>query len=79
MTAYARYYPAPYAPPKDKALAFILWLCGFVGFCGIHRFYLGKWGTGLIWLFTGGLLMIGQILDVFFLSAAVDRHNRRFA
>ena len=66
-------------PLKDKALAYILLVLGFFGFCGIHRFYMGKWGTGLLWFFTGGLLLIGQIIDIFFLSGAVDNHNRRYA
>ena len=61
--------------PKDKALAYMLWFGCLLGFCGLHRFYMGKWGTGLLWLFTGGLLFVGQLVDLFLLSGAVDRHN----
>jgi len=64
-------------PRKDKALAYILWCCCLLGLFGIHRFYMGRWLTGLIWLFTGGLLLIGQIIDLFLLAGAVDRFNRR--
>ncbi|MEM7310992.1 MAG: NINE protein [Planctomycetota bacterium] len=46
-------------------VAYVLWCLSFVGFAGIHRFYSGRWVTGLIWLFTGGLLCIGQIVDLF--------------
>lgn len=53
-------------------------LC-FVGFCGIHRVYNGTIITGLIWLFTGGLLLIGRIIDLFLIPGMVEDANRRFA
>ena len=40
-------------------------LCFFFGGLGIHRFYVGKVGTGLLWMFTGGLFGIGWIADFF--------------
>ena len=47
--------------PKNKWVAFVL---AFVlGFLGAHRFYEGKVGTGLLWLFTGGLFGIGWLVD----------------
>lgn len=48
-------------PYKSKLVAALL--CFFLGFFGIHRFYVGKYGTGLIWLFTLGLGGIGVIVD----------------
>ncbi len=55
----------------------ITWLLlTFVGIFGIHRFYLGKWVTGLIWLFTGGLLLLGLLYDLWTLNEQVDEINR---
>lgn len=64
---------------KSTGTSYLLWLLCFVGFCGIHRFYNGKIITGLIWLFTGGLFLIGQIIDLFLISGMVEDANRRFA
>lgn len=47
--------------PKSKWVAFFL--CLFLGWCGAHRFYVGKAGTGILYLFTGGLFGIGLVID----------------
>ena len=47
--------------PKSR-LAVVL-LSFFLGWLGIHRFYVGKVGTGIIWLFTAGLFGIGNLVD----------------
>lgn len=60
---------------KDQALAYILWLLCLVGLCGIHRMYAGKWITGIIWLLTGGLLFIGQLVDLFLIPGMIERAN----
>ena len=51
-------------------------LLTFLGIFGIHRFYLGKWLTGLLWLLTGGLLMLGVLYDYWTLNGQVDEVNR---
>jgi TM2 domain-containing membrane protein YozV len=58
----------------DYSVAWILQT--FLGPLGIHRFYLGKIGTGLLWLLTGGLLGIGWIYDFCTLNSQVDERNR---
>jgi TM2 domain-containing membrane protein YozV len=59
-------------------MAYLLWALGWLGFCGIHRFYVGKPLTGLLWFFTGGLCLVGQIVDVFLIPGMVEKANRRF-
>ncbi|MBQ3138544.1 MAG: TM2 domain-containing protein [Ruminococcus sp.] len=49
---------------STKSWIVTLLLCIFLGELGIHRFYAGKVGTGLLYLFTGGLFGIGWILDI---------------
>lgn len=48
--------------PKDKWVALLL--CFFFGYIGLHRFYEGKFGTGLLYFFTGGLVGIGVLVDL---------------
>lgn len=61
--------------PCDYTVAWIL--LTFLGAFGIHRFYMGKIGTGLIWLLTGGLFLVGWLYDFCTLNQQVDEINRR--
>lgn len=58
-TASARYRAAV---PKNKWVA--LMLCIFLGWMGAHKFYEGKAGMGILYLFTGGLFGIGWFIDI---------------
>lgn len=49
--------------PFKRMWALILAGGIFLGFGGLHRFYVGKIGTGLLWFLTGGLFGIGQLVD----------------
>ncbi|MDD3479404.1 MAG: TM2 domain-containing protein [Paludibacteraceae bacterium] len=60
---------------KSKGVAYLLWLISIFGWLGIHRFYLGKIGTGIIWIFTGGLFGIGSLIDLFTLGGKVEQYN----
>ena len=50
----------------DYNVAWIL--LTFLGVFGVHRFYMGKWFTGLLYLLTGGLFFIGYIYDFWTLN-----------
>lgn len=47
---------------KNKWVSFFL--CLFLGYLGAHRFYEGKIGTGILYLFTVGLCGIGVLVDL---------------
>ena len=50
-------------------------LLTFLGFLGIHRMYMGKWISGIIYLLTLGLLGIGYIYDFWTLNTQVSIKN----
>jgi TM2 domain-containing membrane protein YozV len=59
----------------DYTIAWVLQT--FLGVFGVHRFYLGKWPTGLLWLVTGGLFLVGWLYDYWTLNGQIDEINRR--
>lgn len=63
-----------YAPGRyDYTVAWLL--LTFLGALGIHRFYLGKIGTGILWLLTGGLFLVGWLYDLWTLNGQVSERN----
>lgn len=54
--------PYAYGRMKNKWIAFFL--CLFLGILGAHKFYEGKIGMGILYLLTGGLFIIGVIIDL---------------
>jgi TM2 domain-containing membrane protein YozV len=59
--------------PKDYNITWILLV--FLGFFGIHRFYLGKYITGILWLFTGGFFLMGYLYDMLTLNDQIHMVN----
>ncbi len=60
--------------PVDYSIAWIL--LTFLGVFGFHRFYQRKWLTGLLYLLTGGMLMLGVLYDYWTLNEQIDDRNR---
>ncbi len=61
------------AGPLDYNTAWIL--LTFLGLFGVHRMYMGKWPTGIIYLLTGGLLGVGYIYDYWTLNDQLSELN----
>ena len=70
--------PVSEEPPSDKystGTAFLLWLACAVGLCGLHRIYLGRTFTGVLYMLTFGLFGVGQIVDLLRLRGLVADEN----
>lgn len=61
--------------PIDYNIAWIL--LTFLGIFGVHRMFIGKWLTGILWLLTGGLLTLGYIYDYWTWNEQVSEANRK--
>ncbi len=62
---------------SDKDWIVTLLFSIFLGGLGIHRFYVGKIGTGILWLLTGGCLGIGALVDIILIATEnfTDEHG----
>ena len=56
----------PRISKKNKITALVL--CIFLGFFGVHKFYVGKIGMGVIYFFTVGLFGFGWIIDIILIA-----------
>lgn len=59
----------------DYSVAWLL--LTFLGLFGLHRFYMGKWLTGILYLLTGGLFLIGYLYDLWTLNGQISELNQR--
>jgi len=62
---------------KQASDLLLLTLVGFFGFAGIQRFYVGQIGMGLLYFFTGGLCLIGTIVDIINHKNLAYEHNQK--
>lgn len=61
--------------PVDYSLAWLL--LTFLGVFGLHRFYCGKILTGILYLCTGGLFLVGWLYDFWTLNSQISEINHR--
>ena len=64
---------------KDPMLLLVLALIGFFGVAGIHRFFVGHIGMGILYFFTAGLCFIGTIVDMINYKNFAFEYNRKVA
>ncbi|MCK6502342.1 NINE protein [Myxococcota bacterium] len=60
------------ATRKDTGIAYMLWVAGLFGFAGLHRIYMGRYVSGVLWLFTGGLCFVGQVIDLLMMPQMIE-------
>ena len=63
------------APTHPVIVGYVFWLLGVFG---AHRFYFGKPISGAIWFLTGGLFLVGWVIDLFFIPGMAEEANRRY-
>lgn len=73
---FARIYKAR---RRDPVLMLILALIGLFGVAGIHRFFAGQIGMGLLYVFTAGLCFIGTVVDMINYKNFAFEYNRKIA
>lgn len=76
----ARNFAAAYrARRREPMLILVTALLGFVCFAGIHRFVIGHIGMGILYFFTGGLCLIGTIVDLVNHQKLAFEYNQKVA
>ncbi|MEQ9310560.1 MAG: NINE protein [Balneolaceae bacterium] len=76
ITKFANVYRAR---RKDPQTIMILCLLGFVSLAGVHRMVLNQIGMGFLYFFTGGLCLIGTIVDLVNHKDLTFQYNRGVA
>jgi hypothetical protein len=64
---------------RDPVHILILAAVGFIGAAGLQRLYMEEFALGLVYLFTGGLCLVGTIYDVIKYEDLALRYNRNVA
>ncbi len=64
---------------RDPMIILVTALIGFVGISGVHRFLMNQIGMGILYLFTGGLCLIGTIVDLINYKSLALEYNQRVA
>lgn len=64
---------------RDPQIMLLTTLLGFVAIAGVQRFLINQIGMGLLYLFTGGLCLIGTIIDLINYQDLAMEYNQRMA
>ena len=64
---------------RDSQMILLLTLVGFLGFAGIQRFLVNQIGMGIIYFLTGGLCLIGTIVDLVNYKKLTFEYNQKMA
>jgi TM2 domain-containing membrane protein YozV len=76
----ARRFASVYrARRREPLLILVTALLGFVAIAGVHRFILNQIGMGILYLFTGGLCLIGTIVDAVNYQKLAFEYNSKVA
>ncbi|MHB9138522.1 MAG: TM2 domain-containing protein [Victivallaceae bacterium] len=62
---------------REVWVTYLLWF--LFGTIGVHKFYLNKFGMGILYIFTGGLFLIGLLVDLFTIPRQVRKYNDSIA
>ncbi|TVR16703.1 MAG: TM2 domain-containing protein [Balneolaceae bacterium] len=64
---------------RDPVLLLVLALIGLIGVAGVHRFFVGHIGMGILYFLTAGLCFIGTIVDMINYKNFAFEYNRKIA
>ena len=64
---------------KDPQVILLTCLLGFIGIAGVLRFLVNQIGMGLLYLFTGGICLIGTIIDLVSYKKIAFEYNQKQA
>ena len=75
-----RYFYMVYSSKRKNANEVLIFtLLGFAGVAGIHRFVLGQIGMGILYFLTGGLCVVGTIVDLVNNKSLTLKYNKEMA
>lgn len=64
---------------KDPVIFMLMTLLGLIGVAGVHRFFIGHIGLGILYFFTAGLCFVGTIVDLINFKSISFEYNRKIA
>ena len=64
---------------RDPQNVLLLTILGFIVLAGLQRFYVGQVGMGILYLFTGGLCLVGTIIDLINHKDLAKEYNMKIA